>query len=384
VSFDPSLVDRVRGRVLRAGVDPTTSAVALALRQEGKVLGAVEVRQVVDEVRSDLRGFGPLDAWIAAPGVTDILINGPSDIWVDRGNGLERLDLRFRDEAAVRRLVQRHANATGRRIDDAQPYVDVQLPHRVRLHAVLPPVCDRLCVSLRIGQQTAFDLDELVTVGTVTPELAGLLTQLINHRLAFLVCGGTGSGKTTVLAALLGMVDHRARVVIVEDTAELAPDHPHVVTLEARRPNVEGQGAISMRELVRQALRMRPDRLVVGEARGEEIIDLLAALNTGHEGGCGTIHANGATEVPARVEALATAGGLDRTAAHSQLAAAVDAVVELRRRPDGSRYVSCLAVLDRDAAGWVKAEPAWQVDAAGGLRSGSGLERWQQLVGRPC
>jgi pilus assembly protein CpaF len=224
---------------------------------------------------------------------------------------------------------------------------------------VLPPVARTgTTVSLRVGARRPWTLDALVAAGTVAPLAAQWLTALILGRLSFLVTGGTGSGKTTVLATLLGVVDPRHRLVVVEDTAELAPDHPHVVCLEARPPNVEGAGAVVLRDLVRQALRMRPDRLVIGEVRGAEVVDLLAALNTGHEGGCGTVHANALEDVPARLEALALPGGLGREALHAQAAAGLDAIVHLTRTPDGRRVLSGLGVLRRDSAGLVQVVPA--------------------------
>ena len=202
----------------------------------------------------------------------------------------------------------------------------------------------------------------------------------MSRRLAFLVSGGTGSGKTTVLATLLQLVDPKHRMVVVEDTTELSPAHPHLVQLQARVANVEGAGSVTMRDLVRQALRMRPDRIVVGEARGAEVVDLLAALNTGHEGGCGTIHANASSDVPARIEALAATAGLDRAAAHSQLVSAIDAVVHLTRRADGSRYVQRVDVLSRSGSGWVETAPAWLVTADGRVDVGAGLPRWRELT----
>src|SRR5690606_25793729 len=222
---------------------------------------------------------------------------------------------------------QRLAGSAGRRLDDASPYVDARLPDGARLHAVLAPVSTRgTCLSLRVPPRRAFSLEELTRVGSLTADGAALLRRMVGAKLAFLVSGGTGSGKTTLLSALLSLVPPAERLVLVEDSRELAPDHPHVVQLEARPPNSEGAGEITVRTLVRQALRMRPDRLVVGEVRGAEVVDLLAALNTGHEGGCGTIHANSAAEVPARVEALGIAAGFSRAAVHSQLAAAVHAI----------------------------------------------------------
>ena len=233
----------------------------------------------------------------------------------------------------MRRLAQRLAALGGRRLDDATPYADLRLADGTRFHAVLAPVArPGTLVSLRVPRPRVFTLDELVAAGTLTPTAPGCCGPSSSRRLAFLVSGGTGTGKTTLLAALLSLVDPGERIVLVEDAGELRPDHPHVVGLEARPPNIEGAGAIDLRTLVRQALRMRPDRLVVGEVRGGEVVDLLAALNTGHEGGCGTLHANSAVDVPARVEALALAAGLGRAAAHSQLASAVDVVLHLAPR----------------------------------------------------
>jgi len=300
-----------------------------------------------------------------------VLVNGPDQVWADRGAGLELLPIRFPDEPAVRRLAQRLAAAAGRRLDDAQPYVDAPLPDGARLHAVLPPIAQNgTCVSLRMLRPAAFTLADLRRLGTLTEESAALLRAVLERRLSFLVSGGTGSGKTTLLCALLGAVDPAERLIVVEDSAELRPTHPHVVRLAARPPNVEGAGEVTLRDLVRQALRMRPDRLVVGEVRGPEVIDLLAALNTGHDGGAGTVHANSAAEVPARLEALAALGGLPREALHSQLTAAVRVVLHLRRDPAGLRVLDEIALLvssgDRVHAlpAWSRANPAHRPAAA--------------------
>ena len=227
----------------------------------------------------------------------------------------------------------------------------------------------------------AFTLEELLDAGTLTPQGAELLQALVAARVAFLVSGGTGSGKTTLLAALLSLVDPAERLVLVEDASELRPDHPHVVALEGRPANVEGAGAIDLRTLVRQALRMRPDRLVVGEVRGAEVVDLLAALNTGHDGGCGTLHANSAVDVPARLEALALAAGLDRAATHSQLASGVAAVVHLARGRDGVRRLAEIAVPRRGADGLVTMVPAVSL-VDGALRDGAGAAELARVLGR--
>ncbi len=297
------------------------------------------------------------------PGVTDVLVNGPDEVWVDRGRGLERTDVRFGSDREIRRLAARLAAAAGRRLDDAVPYADIRLADGVRLHAVLPPVSPGgVCLSFRIPRRRAFSLDEFVDMGAMSREAAALLAAVVASRASFVVTGGTGTGKTTLLSTLLGCVDPRERVVIVEDSGELRPDHPHIVRLEARSPNIEGAGAIELRSLVRHALRMRPDRLVVGEVRGAECVDLLAALNVGHDGGAGTLHANSVVDVPARIEALCTAAGLSREAAHSQLGAGLRVVVHLARGHDGQRVLDSVGVVVRRADGLVEVQPAVRRD----------------------
>lgn len=365
---DTDLLGRVRERLVAEGAAPTAARVAAALREVGGGLhGDVEVRDVLATLQSEIVGAGPLQPLLADPQVTDILVNGPTEVWVDRGAGLERVAVRFADDAAVRRLAVRLAAPTGRRLDDAQPWVDARLPDGVRLHAVLPPVAPRgTCLSLRVPRRRVFELSELVASGSLPPDGATLLARVVGSRTAFLVSGGTGTGKTTLLSALLSLVPAGERVLLVEDAGELDPDHPHVVRLEARPANVEGAGEVALRDLVRQALRMRPDRVVVGEVRGAEVVDLLAALNTGHEGGCGTLHANSARDVPARLEALAAVAGLDRSALHSQLASGLRLAVHLVRSPSGSRRVAEVCVLCRGRDGLVVAVPAWTWDGIAG------------------
>jgi pilus assembly protein CpaF len=361
-------LDRVREQLARsAGGVLSVEAVAEALRSQGGVVGDAAVLEVHDRLRLEVLGAGLLDPLLRLPGVTDVLVNGPDSVYVDRGAGLERTETRFPDDDAVRRLAQRLAASAGRRLDDASPHVDVRLRDGTRLHAVLAPLArPGTVISLRVPRTEVFTLAELVAAGGLTEVGAALLRRIVETRLAFLVSGGTGSGKTTLLNALLSLVPAQERLVVVEDASELRPQHPHTVALEARPANVEGAGEVPLRVLVRQALRMRPDRLVVGEVRGDEVTDLLAAMNTGHEGGCGTLHANSAADVPARVEALALAAGMSRAAVHSQLAAAVDVVVHLVRGPDGRRRLGEVAVLRRRPDGDVEAVPAVRFTAAGG------------------
>ncbi len=358
---DAALVDRVRARLATSGGRTTSAAVAAAVRAEaGGVATDLDVLAALRLLRQELVGAGPLDELLRDPRTTDVLVLGGGVVWVDRGAGLEPTDLRFPDEAAVRRLAQRLALAAGRRLDDASPYVDGWLADvGVRLHAVLPPVAaDGTCLSLRVLRPATHDLDTLRRAGAFDRAGEDLLRAVLAARLALLVSGGTGTGKTTILSALLGAVDPRERIVVVEDAEELRPRHPHVVRLVARPANIEGAGGVALRELVRQALRMRPDRLVVGEVRGAEVCDLLAALNTGHDGGAGTVHANSAQEVPARLEALAGTGGLSRAALHSQLAAAVQVVLHMRRLRGGTRVLDVVGVLER-SGGEVVVRPAW-------------------------
>ncbi len=362
----PDLVEVVRERLARTPGDLTPHRVAAALRAAGRPVGDATVLAVHEALRHDVVGAGPLEPLLRTPGVTDVLVNGPHEVYLDRGAGLERVDVKLVDDEAVRRLAQRLAATAGRRLDDATPFVDARLADGTRCHAVLAPVArPGTTVSLRVPSRRPLNLDDLVAAGTVSPHGARLLISLVRRRLAFLVTGGTGVGKTTLLAALLALVDPSERLVLVEDMSELRPDHPHVVGLEARPPNVEGAGEVTVRTLVRQALRMRPDRLVVGEVRDGSITDLLAAFNTGHDGGCGTLHANSAADVPARVEALALAAGWSREATHSQLAAALDAVIHLGRRRDGRRVLREVAVPCRGPDGLVRTVPAVTFDDDG-------------------
>ena len=358
--LDPALLDRVRRRLGASGARPTPAAVATAVRAEhGAPVGDRALLSLSARLRSELVGAGPLEPLLADAEVTDILVNGPDDVWVDRGRGLEPVALSFPDDASVRRLAQRLAAACGRRLDDGRPWVDARLPDGTRLHAVLPPIAGRgVCLSLRAFRSVAFTLADLVDRGTVPAPLADLLRAIVAARLAYLVTGGTGSGKTTLLGTLLGLVPPGERIVLVEDAAELRPDHPHVVPLEGRPPNAEGAGEITLRDLVRQALRMRPDRLVIGECRGPEVVDLLAALNTGHEGGAGTLHANAPRDVPARLEALAALGAVAPEGLHAQLGPALHCVVHLVRTEAGRR-VDEVCVLARGRSGRVEPRTAW-------------------------
>lgn len=379
-----SLIDRVRERLATESAPLRPTVVAAAIRAEsGGLLGDSEVLSELRLLETELTGAGVLDPLLSADGTTDVLVTAPDAVWVDDGNGLRRSHIRFPDEESVRRLAQRLALTAGRRLDEAQPWVDGQLsglgpgPITVRLHAVLPPIASTgTYLSLRVLRPATQDLASLVAAGAIEPAAAALLDGIVRARLAFLICGGTGAGKTTLLSAVLGAVPPSERIVCVEDAPELAPSHPHLVKLVARCANVEGAGEVTVRDLVRQALRMRPDRIVVGEVRGAEVVDLLGALNTGHDGGAGTVHANSPGEVPARLEALAALGGLDRGALHSQLAAAVQVVIHVTRDRAGARRLAEIAVVETDDDGRVRVAAAWRA----GSGFGCGAERLHDLI----
>lgn len=354
--IDDALLSDLRRTVGRVA-DPVE--VAREIRRHTPVASTTQLLESVGTVLDEVVGAGVLQQFLGDHDVTDVLVNGPGPVWVDRGAGLSATNVVLDDESSVRRLAQRLVTACGRRLDDAMPYADARLVDGTRLHAVLPPLSPGgTLLSLRLPPRRTFTLDDLVRAGSLPVAAAPIVRDLVHKRIAFVISGGTGTGKTTVLSTLLSLADPRERIVLVEDALELKPRHPHVVRLESRLPNAEGAGGVDLSVLVRQALRMRPDRLVVGEVRGREVVDLLAALNTGHEGGASTLHANRAEHVPARFEALGVAAGLSRAAVHSQLAAAVEAVVHLRRDADGRRRVAGVGVVQTDRGGVVRVAPA--------------------------
>lgn len=295
--------------------------------------------------------LGALAPW-AADGVTDLLLDGRGALWLDRGHGLEAADgWEAVDPAAARRLAVGLVARGGRHLDDASPCVDVRLGAGIRVHAVLPPVATRgPLLSIRLGRSRPWRLAELAEAGAVREPVAAALLEAVQQRRNLLICGPAGSGKTALLAALLAEAPPNERIVTIEDVAELVIDHPHVVGLEARQPNADGAGAVGLPQLVREALRMRPDRLVLGEARGAEVAELLAALNTGHDGGAGTLHSTSLDDVAARLEALGALAGLAPEAVCRQALSAVDLIVHLARR-DGRRVVDRLGACTEDVRG---------------------------------
>jgi pilus assembly protein CpaF len=375
--LEPDLVDRVRRRLAAA-----PAALDELVRDEATgIVDDTAFAALCRDVDAELRGAGPLEPLQRTPGVTDVLVNGPRDVWLDRGAGLERAPVTFPDDAAVRRLAQRLVSGSGGRLDDALPYADAVLPDGTRVHAVLPPLVAHPTISLRILARCPLNLTDLIDRG-LPADAADLLRAIVAARVAFVISGGTGTGKTTLLGALLAMTPAAERLVLIEDAPELVVEHPHVVRLVTRSANIEGAGAVGQRELVRQALRMRPDRLVVGEFRGAEMVELIVALNTGHEGCAATLHANSAADVPARFTALGALAGLPAEAVASLVGSAVDVVVHLRRGRDGQRTVSEIGLLGRVGDELI-VEPAWTAtagDRPGGARLRALLQRAERAI----
>ena len=358
VAVDNSLLDKVRHELAVRGARRASEAEILSAMEA--VTGATSYDNIPDTVRQlrdiqrELSGLGVLAEVLAEPGVTDVVVNPDGAVWADRGRGAERTPVSLAPPE-VRELAVRLAAVCGVRLDDARPFADGiidDLPPGIpaaalRVHAMLsPPARGGACVSLRTLTRGRLGLEDLCEAGMMPVAVRDMLRRLVHVRKNLLVTGGTGTGKTTLLAALLGEVPERERIVLVEDTPELMPTHPHVVALAAREGNADGAGEIGMQLLLRQCLRMRPDRIVVGEVRGAEVADLLVALNTGHAGSAGTMHANSVAAVPGRLAALGAMAGMSPEALQAQAADGIDVVVHLERA-GGRRRVATIAVTER-------------------------------------
>jgi pilus assembly protein CpaF len=321
------------------------------VRTDRLVLDPADARRLVAGVVDDTVGIGPLDPLLRDRGVTEVIANGPSEVYTERGGKLVREPVAFRDEEHLRQVIDRVVSSVGRRVDESSPMVDARLADGSRVNAVLPPVAlDGPLLTIRKFARAPLEVDDLIASGSLARGQAELLERCVRGRLNVVVSGGTGTGKTTLLNALAGYIDPAERIVTVEDAAELRLPQPHVARLESRPPNVEGRGEVTLRALVRNALRMRPDRIVVGEVRGGEALDMLQAMNTGHDGSLTTVHASSPADAVRRIETMALMAGLDlpHLAVREQVAAAVDVIVHLVREGDGSRRVRFVDGRDRD------------------------------------
>ncbi len=318
------------------------------LLQENKPLNLTERTQLVDDILDELLGLGPLEPLLKDASITDILVNTADKVFIERDGRLEETPVRFKDNRHLMRIIDKIVSAVGRRVDESTPMVDARLADGSRVNAIVPPLAlDGPLLSIRKFAKIPIDMDKLVDLGTLPPEFSELLRGIVQCRRNVLISGGTGSGKTTMLNALSASIDGRERIVTIEDAAELQLQQVHVARLETRPANVEGKGEISQRELVRNALRMRPDRIIVGEVRGGEAFDMLQAMNTGHEGSMTTIHANTCRDSLARLEQMIGMAGFDLPARsmRGQIASALHVVVQLERMSDGKRRLISLQEL---------------------------------------
>lgn len=319
-----------------------TDIVDRVLRGEDVTIPTVERTRFTRSVLSDVLGYGPLDVLLQDPDVDEVMCNDYDDVWVERRGRLERTGVAFLDRAQYRQVIDRIVQAVGRRVDEASPMVDARLPDGSRVNAVLPPIAVHgPTLTIRKFAEDPLTVADLVRLGSLTEPLAQLLEACVRGELNVLVSGGTGSGKTTLLNVLSSFIPDDERIITLEDAAELQLQQSHVITLESRPASIEGGGQVSIRDLVRNALRMRPDRIVVGEVRGDEALDMLQAMNTGHDGSLTTVHANSPRDAIARIETLCLMAGVDlpERAIREQLAAAIDVIVQVRRLPDGRRRV---------------------------------------------
>jgi pilus assembly protein CpaF len=328
-------------------IDAEVGKVMEAAIAKGAVkLPAGDRKRFVTEVASDILGYGPLDPLLADSSVDEIMCNGFDDIYVERRGKIERTDARFADEQHYRQVIEKIVSAVGRRVDEGSPMVDARLPDGSRVNAILPPLAIHGPVmTIRKFAERPYTVTDLIGNSTLSMDAAVFLEACVRARLNVLISGGTGSGKTTMLNVVSSFIPDTERVITIEDAAELQLQQPHVVTLEARPPNTEGRGAVTIRDLVRNALRMRPDRIIVGEVRGAEALDMLQAMNTGHEGSLTTVHANSPRDVVSRLETMVLMAGFDLPvrAIREQVASAVDLIVHVERLADGSRRLVAIA-----------------------------------------
>ncbi|MGV9189220.1 TadA family conjugal transfer-associated ATPase [Arcanobacterium canis] len=368
MKLSPTQMDSIRRR-LAAGMSMSHALCEVSARSTDELAGLdIAVRHQIEGAGETI---GPL---LEDPDVTDVVVNGPGALWVDRGKGMEKVsctDPQLANEEGVRALAVRLAAGCGQRLDDASPIVDGTFASGVRLHALVPPLAaEGTLISLRTHRTRKLTLDELVANGSVPAGFAVIARAAVAAKANAMISGATGAGKTTFLNAILQLIPPNERILVIEESAELAPAHPHVVHLQVRRANVQGVGEVSMSDLVRAAMRMRPDRIILGECRGGEVRDVLGALNTGHEGGWATIHANSAVDVPSRLTALGALARMDEATVAAQAASALDAVIHVKRQ-GSRRFLAQIAVLERVHSELVARE-AFCVEMGGG---GSGEKR---------
>lgn len=340
--LDLSRVSDLAGDVLRREI---RLVVERLCDTENPLLNRMERERLIDEVLDETFGFGPLEVLLKDPTVSDILVNGPHKVYVERRGKLEKTDVKFRDNKHLMQIIDRMVSKVGRRIDETSPMVDARLPDGSRINAIIPPLAlDGPCLSIRRFGSNPLKLEDLLNLKAFTPEMAMLMEAAIKARLNIIISGGTGCGKTTLLNTLSSFIPGEERIITIEDAAELQLQQEHVVRLETRPPNIEGKGEVTTRDLVRNALRMRPDRIIIGECRGPEALDMLQAMNTGHEGSLTTLHANSPRDAQARLETMIMMAGFELPvkAMRQQIASAVDLIIQANRLQGGPRKVTSI------------------------------------------
>ena len=338
-----SVIDKVQADELRREVANLAQQV---LAEEKRPMRTEDFKQIVDELMDEVLGFGPLEPLLADPTINDILVNSHKNVYIERFGVLERTNVRFRDERHLLRIIDKIVSTMGRRIDESQPWVDARLEDGSRVNAIIRPCAiDGPSLSIRKFSQKPILMEKMVELESISKDAAALLRALVAARMNILISGGTGSGKTTLLNAMSRAIDEHERIVTIEDAAELQLQQEHVVRLETRPPNPSGAGAIVQRDLIKNALRMRPDRIIVGEVRGAETFDMLQAMNTGHDGSMTTVHANTARDALSRIEQMVTMIGIDLplSATRNQMASGLNFVVQLNRLSDGNRKVMSIS-----------------------------------------
>ncbi|MFC9558690.1 ATPase, T2SS/T4P/T4SS family [Agromyces sp. NPDC056965] len=360
---DPSLTEEQLHALARAELAEIVAAEQIAL-------STVERNRLIDEIGSDVLGYGPLEALLVDESVTEVMVNRYDQVYVERSGRLVETPHRFTSEAQLRRVIERIVARIGRRVDESSPLVDARLEDGSRVNAIIPPLAvDGSSLTIRKFARTPYTVEDLVGFGTLTPEAATVLDAAVRAKLNILVSGGTGTGKTTMLNVLSGFIPRDERIITIEDAVELQLQQDHVVRLESRPPNIEGRGEISIRDLVRNSLRMRPDRIVVGEVRGAESLDMLQAMNTGHEGSISTIHANTPRDAVSRLETLVLMAGMDLPlrAIREQISSAIDVIVQITRHKDGVRRVTHITEVQGMEGDVVTMQDAFSFDYTGGF-----------------
>jgi pilus assembly protein CpaF len=361
------LLDELAGSRDSKASDDLEGRVEQALLEEGHLWPKRMVRRLAGELSDELFGLGPLEPLLRDPDISEIMINGPDCVFVEKEGVIERFELSLGSNARVIELVRRVVGPLNLRLDETSPMVDARLPDGSRLNAVIPPLClNGPAVTIRRFRKNPFTADQLIESGTLTSEIISFLEQSVRHRANIVISGGASSGKTTMLNLLSSFIPVNERLITIEDAAELKIEHPHVVSLESRPPNIEGRGEVTVRDLVRNALRMRPDRIIVGEVRGAEALDMLQAMNTGHPGSLSTAHANSPRDLLARLETMVMMSdvGLDQAAVGRQIGSALDLIVHMARRPDGRRVLNEVASIHCGSSGDVELECLFSGQAA--------------------